>query len=1056
MILAGGFASEAQRQRFHREAELAARVQHPHIVQVYEVGLHDGRPFLAMEWVDGGTLADRLRGDPWPPRAAANLVETLARAIDVAHRKGVVHRDLKPSNILLQSGAGAAADGPLAGAIPKVADFGLARAIDADGSLTATGLTAGTPEYMAPEQAAGAESGPAADVYALGAVLYRLLTGQAPFRGDTPMEVLQALATAEPIAPRRFRPVLARDLETIVLEAMARDPRRRYATAEELADDLRRWLNREPIRARPTGPFERLARWCQRRPALTVMGAALVLVSVLGLLGVIWQLLTAEAARAVAVHEKETADAERSRALKLAEELRLQRDAGEWQTYRTNIGAARSAFELHNLDSVWRYLAAAPEKHRNWEWAHLSSLLDPAYSPFRGHEDKVLALAFSPDGRLIASGSADRTVRLWEVATGRAMAVLRGHENPVVQVVFSPDGRRLASTDGSRAVRLWGPTAGALVTELSDQLVEPHALTFSPDSRFVSVAGGRDVYLWEASTGKPRHTFRHCSGTNRHLAFAPDGKRLFGSAIDGTITAWDVESGKMIMTWQAHSASVTALCVSPDGQCVASGADFPENAVRLWDAASGREMATLRGHKNLVHYLVFSHDGSQLVSVCSDQTARLWDRSTGRAVAVLQHRGRVSDAAFRPDGMQLVTCGGDQTMRLWDTKSGEPLAVLNLSGIAARGTSFSPDGTRLACPSDDHEVQLWEVGLLERNGVLHCHTSFAYDVAFSPDGTQIASAAWDGSVRLWDATSQQQTNLLKHEDPIVHSVAFSSDGKQLVSVARELGSPCADPPSRGTVYVWELAKGRLRYSRQISSIGSGDMRVAVNRDGSLVAVLAYGASAEVFELSSGQASRVFSEPQASSGDVAFSTDGRELATAERDGMVRLWNVATGSPVGVLRGHQAEVFCVRYSPDGNQIASAGRDRTLRLWDAKTHTEVALSPHDSIIYSLAFSPDGTRLATACQDSTIRLWDLATHDEVVELRGHTDYVHAVAFNPDGTQLVSCSGDHTVRIWDTLSVQERARRRRPQRGLIGEGTARSQKSDPLSGVLGVTGPFR
>src|SRR5262249_19188951 len=235
MILAGGFASEVQRQRFRREAELAARVQHPHIIQVYEVGLHDGRPFLAMEWVDGGTLADRLGGDPWPPHAAAGLDETLARAIDVAHRKGVVHRDLKPSNILLQTDAGAAADGPLAGAIPKVADFGLARAMDADASLTATGLTVGTPEYMAPEQAAGAEAGPAADIYALGAVFSRLVTGQPPFRGDTAMEVLQALASAEPIAPRQFRPGLPRDLETIVLKAMAREPRQRYATAEALA-----------------------------------------------------------------------------------------------------------------------------------------------------------------------------------------------------------------------------------------------------------------------------------------------------------------------------------------------------------------------------------------------------------------------------------------------------------------------------------------------------------------------------------------------------------------------------------------------------------------------------------------------------------------------------------------------------------------------------------------------------------------------------------------------------------------------------------------------------
>jgi WD40 repeat protein len=286
----------------------------------------------------------------------------------------------------------------------------------------------------------------------------------------------------------------------------------------------------------------------------------------------------------------------------------------------------------------------------------------------------------------------------------------------------------------------------------------------------------------------------------------------------------------MTMTWQAHSTDVPALCISPDGQCLASASDFPENVVRLWDAASGHEMATLRGHKNQVNYLVFRHDGSRLVSAGWDQTARLWDRSTGRALAVLQHRSRVSDAAFRPDDMQLVTRGDDQTLRLWDAKTGEPLVVLSLGSEIAdrateRGTVFSPDGTRLACPSDTHHVLLWDVGLLERNGVLRGHRSYVYDVAFSPDGTQIASAAWDGTVRLWDATSQRQINLLKHEEPTVHSVAFSSDGKQLVSVGRHPG-----PPGRGTVSVWELAKGRLRYSRQISRNVLGDR--GRKRDGS--------------------------------------------------------------------------------------------------------------------------------------------------------------------------------------------------------------------------------
>jgi eukaryotic-like serine/threonine-protein kinase len=996
MVLASRYASPQQLARFQREAEILARLHHPNVVQIHEVGDLEGMPFFCMEYLEGGSLAGKVNGQPQPPQAVAELVESLARAVHAAHEQGIVHRDLKPANILLD-GAG----------VPKITDFGLAKHWREEAGQTGSHIV-GTPSHLAPEQVRrdGVAIGPATDVYALGVMLYELLTGRVPYRGESSMDTVLQVLHEEPVPPSRLRPRLPADLETITLRCLNKNPLRRYASAAELADDLRRWRNREPIRARPIGLFERLARWCQRRPALAAMGAALFLVSVLGLLGVFWQLREA-------VHEKETADAERGRALR-------QRDAAEWQTYRANIGAATSAVQLHNFDSVRRYLAAAPEKYRNWEWAHLSSLLEPAYTPFRGHEDRVQAMAFSPDGRLIASGSADRTVRLWEVATGREMAVLRSHERRVTQVSFSPDGRRLASTDGGRAVRLWDPTTGALVAKLSGALEHAYSLTFSPDSRFVGIQGqDAAVYVWEADTGKPRHTLRHRSTASGHVAFTPDGKRLFGGAVDGMITAWDVESGKMALTWRAHSAPVRALCISPDGKCIASSGDFPEYAVRLWDATSGREMTTLRGHKNQVTHLVFSRDGSRLVSACADQTARLWECSTGRALAVLQHRGPVTWAAFRPDDAQLVTSGDDQTLRLWDARTGEPLTVLSVgSGIGERGTAFSPDGTRLACPCDNRQVLLWDVGLLERNGVLRGHTSYVYDLAFSPDGTQIASAAWDGTVRLWDATSQRQISLLKHKEPIVHSVAFSSDGKQLVSVARDPGSP-----GRATVSVWELAKGRLRYSRQIAPKEPGDMRVAVNPDGSLVAVAAYSVSAEVFQLSSGQVSRVLGEPQASSGEVTFSTDGRELATGERDGTVRLWNVATGSPVGVLCGHQADVFCVRYNPNGQRIASASLDHTVRLWDAKTHAELAILPHGSNVYGLAFSPDGSRLATACQDNTIRLWDLTTHDEVVELRGHTDYVHAVAFSPDGTQLASCSGDYTVRIWDSLSIQARAR---------------------------------
>src|SRR5262249_22021665 len=361
MILAGGFAGEAQRQRFRREAELTARVQHPNIVQIFEVGVHDGRPFLAMEWVGDGTLADRIGGDPWPPRDAAHLVETVARAIDVAHRHGVVHRDLKPANILLQAGGEGEAAGPIAGAVPKVGDFGLARAMDGEGGLTASGLAMGTPEYMAPEQVEGHAVGPAADIYALGVVLYQLLAGQPPFRGTTPFEVLRALAHAEPVPPRRFRPHLPRDLETITLKAIEKDPARRYPTAAAMADDLERFLTSRPIQARPPSVADRLIKWAARRPGLAALAALLVAVTLLAFAGI--TALWVDAA------------ASRDRARASAAEASRREAAERRARYRAVIAAASSALELNHTDTARAHLEAAPAELRNWEWRALAAPL---------------------------------------------------------------------------------------------------------------------------------------------------------------------------------------------------------------------------------------------------------------------------------------------------------------------------------------------------------------------------------------------------------------------------------------------------------------------------------------------------------------------------------------------------------------------------------------------------------------------------------------------------------------------------------------------------------
>ncbi len=400
MVLAGEFASETERLRFQREAELAARVKHVNIVQIHEVGQLGDRPYISMEWVGGGTLAERLDGTPWPPRDAAKMIGALAQAIDAAHRHGVIHRDLKPANILVQPAEedGPAGDStssdlasPVAGLMPKITDFGLARSLQDQAGLTKTGFAVGTPEYMAPEQADGdpARVGPGVDVYALGVILYQLLTGQPPFRGESPAAVLRAAATKSPVAPRRIKSHVPRDLETIALKAIEKETAQRYRTAAALGEDLRRFLAAEPILARPPGLAERLVKWARRQPRLAALATSLVLVTVLALAGLTALWLRAQYS-GMAVR----------RAL-----------------YRADIAAAASALQLNRTETARRLLESSPIEHRNWEWRYLVSQLDNSRAIFRPGTAPPHLVVVSPDcGRVVYANLHESILHLHDVA----------------------------------------------------------------------------------------------------------------------------------------------------------------------------------------------------------------------------------------------------------------------------------------------------------------------------------------------------------------------------------------------------------------------------------------------------------------------------------------------------------------------------------------------------------------------------------------------------------------------------------------------------------------
>jgi eukaryotic-like serine/threonine-protein kinase len=932
--------------------------------------------------------------------SAARIGLQVAEALAYAHQQGVLHRDIKPANLLLDTQGNV-----------WVTDFGLAKAGDQQ-DLTRTGDVLGTLRYLAPEVLHG-QTDVRSEVYALGLTLYELLALRPAFQEKDRHRLARQIMGEAPTRLDRIDPGIPRDLVTIVHKAIDRDAGCRYQTARDLADDLACFIDDQPIQARRPWLPERVLRWARHNMSLAT---ALAVIAVLLIAGTV-------SSGIVAVHFRRLA-AEADEARQKADRAAVRE---RWERYRSNIAAAASALQLNNIGGARAALEAAPPEYRNWEWRHFAIQLDSARSVLRWHSRPVWAIALSPDGRSLASGSQDGALSLWDAATGRALAIPRGHAHTVNQVQFSPDGRRIASASYDGTARLWDAATGGEIRVLRGHTAPVLWIAFSRDGRrLVSGSEDRTLRLWDTTTGRSTAVLRGHTGTIRAMAFSPDGRRVASVGHGDPLgRLWDAETGQEVATLRRPKAGLHSLAYSPDGRLIATGGEAPDSTVCLWDAATGSPRAVSAGHENEVDCLAFSPDGSRLASASLDQTVRLWEGTTGRPIKVLRgHSGWVNQVAFSPDGKRLMSASHDQTLRMWDAADGEPIAVLRGHAGFVWSLAFSPDGALIASSSEDTTVRLWDTELIERNGALRGHESYVYDVAFTPDGTRLASAGWDHRALFWDVATGRQTGRLWHDattggltgplkfdSACIVALAFSPDGRRLATVSRD-----------NRIYVWDVASGTPRRVLNVPTDNwAVHPRAAFHPDGRLLATGGKDGLVRLWDSGTGELVAAWRGHEGCASDVVFSPDGAVLASAGADETVRLWDATAHTPLAVLRGHAALVHRVSFSGNGRLIASASQDQTVRLWDVRTGRERAFLTHGSVIYGLAFSPDGTRLATGCADNTIRLWDLATSQQVAELRGHTNYVHAVAFSPDGTRLVSGSGDATVRIWDTLAVKER-----------------------------------
>jgi WD40 repeat protein len=1014
MILAGGHAREADLLRFRTEAEAIARLQHPNIVQVYEVGEHDGQPFFSLEFCSGGSLERKLNGTPLPPGEAARLVETLARAMHAAHEKNVIHRDLKPANVLL------AEDGT-----PKITDFGLAKKLD-DVGQTASGAIMGTPSYMAPEQAGGKskEMGPAVDVYALGAILYELLTGRPPFKAATALDTIMQVVADEPVSPAQLNAKVPRDLETICLKALAKEPVRRYATGRDLADDLARFTAGMPVLARPVGRIERGWRWCRRNPAVAGLLATVAATLLLGA-GVATTLAI------VALHNARRADREavsareaQQQAEKDAEEARQARTAADNATRQAERSAQEATTKRReaetNLESARRSLANA-----NISQASAALERQTNKIPFPSEPSKRPLIAPAPHvalerpGETIARDLLDRCpprFRSWDWhyldwLCDRSLVTLGRHGAGVQALAFLEKGTVVASVDGAGVVTFWTARTGKRLRSFTLAAGKRNAFAFSPDGRLLAV-GGTDVELYDMATGKKARSFGGPAPI-MGLSFSPDGQRLAASCADNTVRLWSPETGKPIRTLQGAGK---AVAFSADGSTLAGAferfdVEYTASQVLFFNSQTGEVQRTF---KDVGGPVALSADGKLLAGIETQPMVFLRSQGYSEVCVVDVAQGkllhgldrlvsRYSSVAFHPNS-ELVAAGSvDHTIKVWQARTGKLAFRLAGHQGTVNAIAFSPDGRLMASASEDHTVKVWDTSTCEGMLALQQKGLYADAVAISPDGRWVAASAFDG-VYLW---ASRETHKLPVPGPTggrsgVSGLLFTADGNSLVGAMGE------------QLVVWNVTsrKAEVNYVRAgTHTKEQQDVWLPTSRK--IVRTIPC----------KGKVSR-----------LAVSPDGKRAAAllAATNGLVHtlgVWDLTTGRQVLAVPFSGSRTDGLAFSPDGSWLAVGTSSGVAHLVDAATgRTLLALGKGPGQIQDIAFSPDGRLLAAACTDQVIRVWDVRERKERLTLVGHTAKVSCVAFTPDGLRLISASGDRLlsrfpikgdVRVWDTESGQ-------------------------------------
>lgn len=1035
-------SSAARTDRFMREAIAMAKLSHPNVVAVYDVGTWEGQPFVAMEFVKGQTLGEWVseRAPDW--RAVLEVYCAAARGLAAAHDVGIIHRDFKPDNVLIGD------DGQV-----RVADFGLARAHteQAEDSgrvanespepefklgraraslnypLTVTGTLMGTPAYMSPEQFAGRPTGPATDQFSLCVALYESLYRQRPFAGQD----LAALATQ--VKSGAIEPAPASDvpawLHAVIVRGLQPDP-----------DD--RWPSMHALIAALTGDPE--ARRRRRIRQVALVAAVAVVIASLG-----WLIERArdEAARErVAKAEAQAQrDQEYDRAQKEARraraEARRARDAArmasarEYRSDPTRVVALLREVEDRDQVRGWsnmahdaltevvaervlaypqgvRYFVASPDGQRLAMAGGKSPIalwpIAPDARPdgakpvaLAGHTDIVQWLAFNHDGARIASASMDGTVRIWNAHQPGRSIPLAGHSAAVLSVAFDPAGTRVVSASRDRTVRVWGvESATSTVVVQADTTVM--VASFSPDGQRV-VAGSLDglVHLARADGIGHQDSLSGHRNNVRQVVYSPDGTRIASASHDHTARVWKSD-GSESQVLSGHTGMVYTVAFSPDSRRVVTASS--DHTARIWSVASGAQETVLRGHAGQVSHAEFSPDGDRVITASFDKTARIWspDGSDGSDTPTVLsgHDNVLWQARFSPDGRYAITASGDRSVRIWP--SARPVHPGVFGGLYSPRAcpSFSPDGRLIAAVANEHRVVLLDAstGLEVRD--LGTHEGPAQTLTFNAAGDLLLTASADHTARIWDVQGERESVVLRGHTQLIISATFNRDSTRVLTSAHD-----------GTARLWNAHSGQeLDVFRTAANAATG---ARFHPDGSRIVTWSSSDPVEIRSINApGQSTRI----DILAGRAAFHPTRPLLAISTRSGTISLWNL-NGQRQAEIPSDFGLFESEAFSPDGKLLMEGVNSHNVSVWsdDGRTRAHF-LSGHEDVILRATFSPDGRRVASASVDGTVRVFPLTDESQPIVLAGHGATVDCVQFSPDSAQVLTVSRTGVIRVWRDL----------------------------------------